>query len=740
MKKLTKYFIGGGWLLLFVVCLFFAATNIALHAEAASAPVIDIACTPNEIKSNAANATIQVTPTVKWDASATPESIYAAQITVNFDPQYFEYSGFTASTDVPKSRLDPTQSDLPNGEAVIFVEDDVNVDGITKKTWKMGTVILKVKSGAVLPAGSSSAITCTDSMLGGADEIAHTVTNANVSVNFTSPSTACEVTLLKVSGTTVTPSGVTYTATVPYTVSKLNIAATYSVGATSDLSSINNQNLAEGLNTFTLKVTAEDKVTFKTYTIKVTRENGDTVKTLTSLNFKNGTQSLIAKAEADLGAGGTFAVSDPIEYADRDKLTVEFAKKSALSTATAVLKQGGSTVKNNFTGSLGTLNAGSYSLEITVKPQRTGDPDNVYVITFEIAAANVEDKLSSLNIAIVDGGTEKPLNFTEDFSPDCFSYSVTVPKGTQKVKLTGVYGALSQVSGLGEIELTSLPFTQKITVTAQSGAQNVYTVIITAEKDLSGLTLSNLTVVGFTDSGSEHNLVYEELVKDYLYRVVIPTNYKITFVQIRSDDVDQYIIEGRAKVPFGLDKEELTQYVQFIKNTIVERSITFEFLRESDVNTLDKLFFNDEEIEINNNDLFLVVDESVTTAKVSAIATHRYATVRVIDPATGTVSANEQSVELIDGTTVIVIRVKATDGKSEGVYTLSIRRNVTPTVPAEPETPEAPEAPAEEGSLLPYIIALGVSCAVLLVVSIVLTIVVVSLRRRETDKTDQKSK
>lgn len=728
MKKLTKSFIGG-LLLILVACMFFVITKSILPASAAGAPVIEIVCTPKEIKSNAAGATIQVTPTVKGNT----DTVYAAQISVNFDTTYFEYSGFTASNEVLKSRLDTNQSDLANGVAVVFAEDDVT--GITKANWKMGTVILKVKNGAVLPAGSSSAITCTDSLLGGDDEIAHTVTNASIPINFVSPSNACEITSLKVSGTAITPSGVTYSANVPYTTDKLNIAATFSAGATSDISSIANKPLNEGLNTFNIKVTAEDKVTSKTYTVQVTRANGDTVNTLTKLEFKNGTNTLVAKAEADLGSGGTFAVTDKIEYADRDKLVVDFAKKSNLSTMTAVLKQGGNAVNNNVTASLGTLNAGAYSLEITVKPQRAGSPDNVYIITFEIAAADSDDKLSSLNIAIIDGETEKPVNFTEDFSPETFSYSVTVPKGTQKVKLTGTHGALTTVTGLDEVELTSLPYTHKITVTAQSGAKTEYTVIITAEKDLSGLTLSNLTVVGFTDNGTEYNLVYEELVKDYRYKIVIPNDYKITWIQIRADDVDQYTIEGRGKVPFGIDKEELTQYVQFIKNTIVERSISFEFLRESDVNTLEKLYFNDVEIEINNNDLFFEVDESVTTVKVLAVATHPHATVRVIAPVTGTVTANEQSIELIDGTTVIVIRVKATDGKSEGVYTLSVKRNVTPIVP-EPPAPEDPttELPVgevvEKTNLTPFVIGISVSSSVSVIAVIVLIVLAVKYRRR----------
>ena len=726
MKKLTKGLIGS---LLFVlaVCMFFVIAKSTLYAHAATGTTIEIVCTPNSIKSNAAGATVQVTPTVKGNT----DTVYAAQISVNFDTQYFEYSGFTASTEVLKSRLDTNQSDLPNGVAVIFAEDDVS--GITKATWKMGTVILKVKSGIVLPAGSSSAITCTDSLLGGDDEIAHTVTNANVSINFVAPSNACEVTSLKIGGTAITPTGTTYTASVPYTTNKLNITATFSAGATSNISTINNQSLTEGENTFTLRVTAEDNSTSKTYTVKVTRANGDTVNTLTSLAFKNGTQALVSKVEADLASGGTFAVSDTIAYADRDKLTLEFAKKSNLSTATAVLKQGATVVKNNFTGSLGTLNSGAYFLEITVNPQRDGSPSNVYTITFNIAAADVSNTLSSLTIAIVDGTTETPLNFIEDFSPSTLNYSVTVPKNTQKVKLTGTFGKLTTVTGLGEVELTSLPYTHVITVTAQSGAKTEYTVIITAQKDLSGLTLSNLSVVGFTDDGAENNLRYDELVKDYRYTIVIPTDYKITSVMIKASNVDddQYSVQGiNIEVPFDLEEEKITLHVRFIRNQIAEKNISFEFVRASDVSTLEKLFFNDVEIEINNNDLFLEVDESVTVAKVSAVATHKYATVRVIDPATGTVTSDGQSVALSDGTTVIVIRVKATDGKSEGVYTLSVKRNVTPP---EPEVIEKPVEVAKKANLMPYIVSLSVSCGVCfisVIAVIILTVMVVKQRRR----------
>lgn len=711
---------------LLALCCFFAIPRQKATAYAAGSVKIELSSSLSQIKTNAAGQEFTVTVTVK---NTTGGALYNAQAGINFDTNFFEFVQYVPSTDIKDPYQDVSNSNAAGGKIVIVGDNEPDAAGITAAQWKIGSVKLKVKSGVTLSGNTSITLSDVEVSDINYDIITPDLSGgSNVGISFVPPSTACEVTSLKISNKAVTASGTTYSANVDYTVDKLSIAATFSAGATSNISTLSNKSLAEGLNTFTFTVTAEDKTTAKAYTVNVTRANGDTTNTLSSLTFKKSTQALISKAEADLGTSGTFAVADKIEYADRDKLSVEFAKKSNLSTAVATLKQSNAVVKNNFTGSLGTLNAGAYSLEIKVTPQKAGAAANTYTVTFEIVAADADDKLSSLSMSIINGTDETPINFAENFAPETFNYSATVPKNTTKVKLTGTYGALAKVTGLGEIDVT-LPCSLKVVVTSQSSSSNTYTVFLAPEKDLGGLTLNNLSVVGYINGETERPLEWEAIVEDYLYKVYVPSTLDITSVKIKADEIsdEQYSVQGiNIKVPMT-DGKGLTQYVQFVKNKIVEKSIEFDFVIQSNIKTLEKLTVNGVEIDIDGSDpynqykLYYEVGTDVKSVNIAALSTDPHATVNIYCPRTETLTSDRQNVELTDGTTVVVIRVKATDD-SEGVYTLRIKRPI-----------EQSAGTAEKSDAMPYIIALSVTGVVALILIVVLSTVIISMRKTEKD-------
>lgn len=679
MKRLTKSLLGI-ILFTFAVCLFLVFPKNWIRANAAGT-TIDITCTPQEIKSNAVGETIAVTATVKNNT----ETIYAAQISVNFDTAYFEYSGFEASTEVLKSRLDPNQSDTANGLAVIFVEDDET--GISASQWKMGTVKLKVKSGVTLPAGSSSAITCTDSLLGGVEEVEHTVNGSNIPIKFAAPSNACAITELKVNNQTLTSTGKSYTTTVPYSYKTLSSGFSVKVSAGAKYS-VSKTNLDVGSNAVTITVTAEDGVTTDTYTLNVTRTAGETVKTLSALTFKNNGTAILTKSAADLGSAGTFDAGD-IAFADKDKLRIEFTKNGSFSTAD--IKLDGTKIGNTIPAgtatsgcNLSNVNAGAHTLTVEVKPE-DGSASNEYKVTFNVIAAEQGATLSALSLKIVKDGGDEAVNFAESFSPTTTTYSATVPQGTTKVKVEATAaGNFATIDGVRDyVKEYTVPCSITITVRSQSGAETPYTIVVSIAKDTSGLTLTNVSAVGLKKEGNniltEHNLnIAETSVADY-FIISIPFTMDITHFKIKADEFsgDGYRVEG-TNYDIEINRASTTKHlVRFIKNNIVEKTITYDVIYESNVKTLSKLTYGGTEVDLSTglNYFFVEVAKETATIEIVPTPTDRYASATVISILSdnGTPAAGARTVTLAGGINPVLITVKATNG-DEGTYVLCIMR------------------------------------------------------------------
>ncbi|MDE7083979.1 MAG: cadherin-like beta sandwich domain-containing protein, partial [Clostridia bacterium] len=628
-----------------------------------------------------AGETISVTATVKNNTDV----IYAAQISVNFDTAYFEYSGFEASTEVLKSRLDPNQSDTANGLAVIFVEDDEK--GISASQWKMGTVKLKVKSGVTLPAGSSSAITCTDSLLGGVDEVEHTVNGESISIKFAAPSTACELTELKVNNQTLTSTGRSYTCTVPYSYTSLNSGFSVKVSAGAKYT-VSKTALDVGSNSVTITVTAEDGVTSQTYTLNATRTAGETVKTLSSLIFENNGTAILTKSAADLGSAATFDVGE-IAFADKDKLSVGFTKNGNFSTVDVKLdgtKVGNTTPAGTATAkySFSNVSAGSHTVTVEVKPE-DGSSSNEYKITFNVVAAEQSATLSALSLKIVKAGGDEAVNFAESFAPTTTTYSATVPQGTAKVKVEATAaGEFATIDGVREyVKEYNVPCSITITVRSQSGAETPYTIVVSIAKDTSGLTLTNVSAVGLKKEGNnvlnEHSLnIAETSVADY-FIISIPFTMDITHFKIKADEFsgDGYRVEG-TNYDIDINRASTTKHlVRFIKNNIVEKTITYDVIYESNVKTLSKLTYGGTEVDLSTglNYFFVEVTKETATIEIVPTTTDPYASATVISilSDSSTPAAGTRTVTLAGGINPILISVKATNG-DEGTYVLCIMR------------------------------------------------------------------
>ena len=677
MKKIFKSSL---FILIFALlacCVAFALPVAKSNVYAAGTEIV-IASNLTEVKTNAAGQEFKVTATVK-NSSGT--NMLGAQVKLNFDVQYFEFVSFNKSTDIENSEYSRPDSNTSAGYIVLMGDD--NGKPMSKTQWVIGSITLKIKSGVTLPSGSSGNITANEIEL--LDEMGEdaqpTVTGANIAINFAAPSTACEITELKVNNQTPTKTGNSYACTVPYAYSNLNsgLSVKVSAGATFTVSK---KDLNVGSNAVTITVTAEDGVNSQAYTLNVTRTAGDTRKALTSLKMLiKGGNTLVDKSAADLASAATFDAGE-IPFADKDKLRVEFAKESNLSTVQVILDSGAS--KGGASLDLGTVNAGAHTLIVKVTPE-DGSAANEYKITFNVIAAEQGATLSALSLKIVKTGGDEAVNFAESFSPTTTTYSATVPQGTTKVKVEATAaGEFATVEGVRVYSKEyTVPCSITIKVKAQSGAETPYTIIVSIAKDTSGLTLTNVSAVGLLKNGntvvSEHPLVIENTSVDDYFTVSIPFSLDITHFKIKADQFvsDEYRVEG-INYDIDINRAEKTKHlVRFIKNNVVEKTITYDIIYESNVKTLSRLTYGGADVDLSTglNYFFVEVTKETETIIIAPTTTdpNAKATVISIISDNGTPAAGTRDVRLAGGINPILITVKATNG-DEGTYVLCIMR------------------------------------------------------------------
>lgn len=679
MKKTIKNIVA---VILFVVvalCGVLVLPKAAISAKAAGGAAIEVTSSLTDIKTNAAGQEFTVSATVK---NNTGTDMHNAEIKISFDVNYFEFVEHVPSPDIRNSILVAPVSSAAEGYITLMGDD--KDDPISKTQWKIGSIKLKLKSGFTPSAGMASAITSSDSILCDVDTfdaIEHTLTGANIPINFVQPSNACDITELSINKQKLTASGTSFACTVPYSYSKLSdISVKVSAGAKAD--SLSGRALNVGANNFTITVTAEDGTTNKTYNLTVTRTAGETVNTLSALQFKNGSDVLLSKDAAALATAGTYDAGD-IAFADKDSLRIEFTKNGSFSKVDIVLDGNklGNTVTTATSGcNLGTLAAGAHTLTIKVMPE-DGSAANEYKVTFTVIGAESDVTLSELSIFIKkDNGDLEPVNFTEAFSPSKTTYSASVPQGTAKVKVEAeAAGSLATVDGLGEY---SVPCSISVKVTAQNGDSNTYTIIVSVMKDTSGLTLSNVSVVGVDENGGETELVVTETsVADY-YRVSIPFTLEIKAFKIKADKFSDpdYKVEG-INYDVEIDRAEKSKkhVVRFIKNDVVEKTIIYDIIYESNVKTLAELYCNGVAVDLTSgkNYFLLEVKKETEKAIIEPKPTDVNATVTVISVLKdeGVPVSGKREVSLSGGINPILISVKATNGE-EGIYVLCLLRPV----------------------------------------------------------------
>ncbi len=669
MKKLTKGLLGVILFAIMAVCACFAIPKRAIRARAEGTS-ISITSTITTFKTSDAGKEFTLGVVMN---NSTGAALFGAQATVQFNTTYFEYVGFVKSTQISNS-YQGGKSNTATGTIIVAGDNNNQPIPATLTSFTVGSIKLKIKSG-ITSGTVNDIITVSGAKapnMSGTDT-KPTVQNTYQNITFAEPSNACTITELKVNNQTLTPTGNAYTCTVPYAYKNLNsgFSVKVSAGATHTVSKTA---LDVGANTISITVTAEDKVTTQTYTLNVSRTAGDTKKALTSLKLLiNGGKTLVEKSAADLTSAATFDAGD-IPFADKDKLRVEFAKESNLSTAQVILDSGAS--KGGATLNLGTVNPGAHTLIVKVTPE-DGSAANEYKITFNVVAAATSAKLASLTIKIVSGGTETPAKFNEEFSPDTTSYSASFTEGT-KVKIEAkAESGFAEVTGDGEY---TVPSTAVIKVESQSGGELTYTIRLDKQVNTAGLGLDNLRVVGIKADNSEVALNFTAL-SDTFYQVRISSNNAdIQKYKIYADYDTSYTVEGVGKeYNISRDSGRKKHEVIFFLNNSQVHLITFDIFYESGETALSSVLCNNVAVELlgDAGDIYYhLVGKAVETANIVVSPTESGAKVTIFRYNGGNPEkvSDTSAVKLYNGTNAFTIVVTATDEVNKGVYYLTIFR------------------------------------------------------------------
>lgn len=263
------------------------------------------------------------------------------------------------------------------------------------------------------------------------------------------------------------PSVLEYTAVVPSSVSSVMVSA-MAADKWAVVAGAGEVIFDNGAGIATIMVVSEDGKTTKTYTVSIAQSTQATDATLSALTADKGTLS-------------------PVFSASVASYTLNVPALTTSVTLTASTAVDGATVSG---AGLIDLTGGSKKVDIIVTAQ-DGVTTMTYSVDIKIAAASAVATLESLR---VDVGTLSPT-----FSSAVTAYAVTVPFGTQSVKVTYKptdAGATATVTSNGVVAVSHLNVTTaEVVVTAQDGVtKKTYTISITVTPPSTDSSLKALSV------------------------------------------------------------------------------------------------------------------------------------------------------------------------------------------------------------------------------------------------------
>ena len=418
---------------------------------------------------------------------------------------------------------------------------------------------------------------------------------------------------------------------VPFNKTELNISA-IAEDTLAKVSGTGNIKLKTGDNKIIITVTAHDTSVVKNYIINVRREKNSDNK-VKSINVSGVTPTL--------NADGTYSVTLP-----NNKTTLTPSDVDVTVSEDASIEK-------------------SPAISLTTKN------DNIY--TFKVTAANGDEKTYTIKVTRTksnDTSIKKvTLTIVTDSSRYCLltdnKCKIGVPSDTTNFSLSSEINSESVITPANGTEFT-MSSTERVkditlTVTAEDGTQNEYTVTVEREKssnnNLSDIKVDNVSVSGFNKDKLIYNLTVPGATDSVSVSAVVEDTGKATITTDLSNKFNLNFGSNQIDIIVTAENGDLKTYTLFI-----ERSKRVNaYLKDLKINDKTITGFNKSKTIYDLGE----VDYNTTALKVEGIAEDELATV-----------LGNGLINLSTGSNTITLTVKAHDTSVSEIYKITVKRKL----------------------------------------------------------------
>ena len=418
---------------------------------------------------------------------------------------------------------------------------------------------------------------------------------------------------------------------VPFNKTELNISA-IAEDTLAKVSGTGNIKLKTGDNKIIITVTAHDTSVVKNYIINVRREKNSDNK-VKSINVSGVTPTL--------NADGTYSATLP-----NNKTTLTPSDVDVTVSEDALIEK-------------------SPAISLTTKN------DNIY--TFKVTSENGDEKTYTIKVTRTKSNDTSIKKVTLTIGTDSSRYclltdnkcKIGVPSDTTNFSLSSEINSESVITPANGTEFT-MSSTERIkditlTVTAEDGTQNEYTVTVEREKssnnNLSDIKVDNVSVSGFNKDKLIYNLTVPGATDSVSVSAVVEDTGKATITTDLSNKFNLNFGSNQIDIIVTAENGDLKTYTLFIE-------------RSKRVNAnLKDLKINDKTITGFNKSKTIYdlgeVDYNTTALKVEGIAEDELATV-----------LGNGLINLSTGSNTITLTVKAHDTSVSEIYKITVKRKL----------------------------------------------------------------
>ena len=418
---------------------------------------------------------------------------------------------------------------------------------------------------------------------------------------------------------------------VPFNKTELNISA-IAEDTLAKVSGTGNIKLKTGDNKIIITVTAHDTSVVKNYIINVRREK----------NSDNKVKSIkVSGVTPTLNADGTYSATLP-----NNKTTLTPSDVDVTVSEDALIEK-------------------SPAISLTTKN------DNIY--TFKVTSENGDEKTYTIKVTRTKSNDTSIKKVTLTIGTDSSRYclltdnkcKIGVPSDTTNFSLSSEINSESVITPANGTEFT-MSSTERIkditlTVTAEDGTQNEYTVTVEREKssnnNLSDIKVDNVSVSGFNKDKLIYNLTVPGATDSVSVSAVVEDTGKATITTDLSNKFNLNFGSNQIDIIVTAENGDLKTYTLFI-----ERSKRVNaYLKDLKINDKTIIGFNKSKTIYDLGE----VDYNTTALKVEGIAEDELATV-----------LGNGLINLSTGSNTITLTVKAHDTSVSEIYKITVKRKL----------------------------------------------------------------